>query len=443
MRIAIRPVFGTDPLVGFLLRGSMVALLTRAAGVLLSYAAAVLLSRTLGAAGYGAYSIGLALALLLVLPSRAGFDNAALKFAAIYIGSSRLSHLRGFLKFAAMTIVSFSCVTGLIVYLAARFGVTSTRSDTVFAAALLIFPLAALGFVAAVMRAARHIFASQFYEQVFRPALFIALVLVALVAHVKLSPASALMLTAASAFVALAISVVHLRCALPNSASRADYSAWREWISLSGPLLLAAIIQEALNQVDILMLGILADTRSAGLFSAAWRLASLVSFAVAALTSVSGPLIASLYDQRDWTRLARMAVAAAQIGTVAALAASLPLVFAGRLVLSLFGPEFVSAYPALLVLLLGGVANALTGSVAYLMTMTGRHVPATMIFAGALFLSIFLNLLLIPRFGTVGAAVASSSATAAWNLAMLAYVRRTIGIDASALALQRRPVERK
>jgi hypothetical protein len=35
----------------------------------------------------------------------------------------------------------------------------------------------------------------------------------------------------------------------------------------------------------------------------------------------------------------------------------------------------------------------------------------------------------------VGAAIASSSATAAWNLAMLVYVRRTLGIDASALAL--------
>jgi len=77
--------------------------------------------------------------------------------------------------------------------------------------------------------------------------------------------------------------------------------------------------------------------------------------------------------------------------------------------------------------------------VAYLMTMTGRQVHATMIFAGALVLSIVLNVLFIPRFGAAGAAVASSSATAAWNLVMLIYVRRTIGIDASALALASNP----
>ncbi|HEX8840544.1 MAG TPA: polysaccharide biosynthesis C-terminal domain-containing protein, partial [Sphingomicrobium sp.] len=57
------------------------------------------------------------------------------------------------------------------------------------------------------------------------------------------------------------------------------------------------------------------------------------------------------------------------------------------------------------------------------------------IFAGALLIAIALNVILIPHLGAVGAAVASTSATIAWNLALLVYVRRTIGIDASALAL--------
>jgi O-antigen/teichoic acid export membrane protein len=74
--------------------------------------------------------------------------------------------------------------------------------------------------------------------------------------------------------------------------------------------------------------------------------------------------------------------------------------------------------------------------VAYYATLTGRERQALAIFAGALVLSISLNLLLIPRFGAIGAAAASSSATGAWNFVMLGYVRRTLGIDASALALR-------
>jgi O-antigen/teichoic acid export membrane protein len=49
-----------------------------------------------------------------------------------------------------------------------------------------------------------------------------------------------------------------------------------------------------------------------------------------------------------------------------------------------------------------------------------------------------LNVLLIPRLGFVGAAIASSSALGCWNLVMFVYVRRVLGIDASALNLRPR-----
>jgi O-antigen/teichoic acid export membrane protein len=86
------------------------------------------------------------------------------------------------------------------------------------------------------------------------------------------------------------------------------------------------------------------------------------------------------------------------------------------------------------VLLLGGIVNAFTGVVAYFMLLTGHERQALAIFVGALVVSIALNVVLIPKYGAFGAAIASSSALAAWNLAMWAYVRRTVGIDASAIA---------
>jgi O-antigen/teichoic acid export membrane protein len=67
--------------------------------------------------------------------------------------------------------------------------------------------------------------------------------------------------------------------------------------------------------------------------------------------------------------------------------------------------------------------------------MTGHERSAVLIFAGGLAVSLILNLLLIPSWGAVGAAVASSAGTATWNVAMLAYVRLRVGIDASALAI--------
>jgi O-antigen/teichoic acid export membrane protein len=129
----------------------------------------------------------------------------------------------------------------------------------------------------------------------------------------------------------------------------------------------------------------------------------------------------------------------ARVGFGFAVIASVLLFTLGPWLLSLFGKAFVPGQPVLAVLLVGGLVNAFTGVVGYLMILTGRERQALAIFACSLVASIVLNLLLIPRFSAVGAAMASSTATAAWNLAMLIYVRRTMGIDASALALRRRP----
>ena len=426
---------GDDGVVRFLVRGSAVALVTRVAGVGLGYVVAIFISRLLGADGYGTYSIAMAWALLLVVPSRAGLDTAALKFAPIYLERGEYSRLKGFVRFAAGSVLVTSVVAGLGVIVAARLGLTSIPAGASVATALTIFPIAALGLVGTLLRAERRIFASQFYEQLLRPAVIIVLLLGAAALAVPISASMAVLFGAAGAFVALIAGGVNAVRALPLSGSGADYSDRREWLSLGGVLLATTVVQEALNQVDIVMLGYLASAREAGLFAAAWRVASLASFAVAAMTTVSGPLIASSYDKGDFDSLGRIARSTARIGFGAALLICVPLALIGGLILRLFGPEFPAAYPALLVLLVGSLANAFTGAVAYLMTMTGRHSHALAIFAGALGASVILNMLLIPQLSIVGAAIASTVGTVGWNLVMLVYVRRAMGIDASAMAL--------
>lgn len=422
----------------FLVRGSAIAVATRVAGVGLGYIAAIIISRMLGAEGYGIYSIAMAWALLLVVPSRLGLDTAALKFVPIYLERGDRSRLSGFVRLAACCVFVTSVIAGLLIIVAAQLRLTSIPEDATVATALTIFPIAGLGLVGALLRAERRIFASQFYEQLLRPAVVILLLAGVAASAGRMSATTAVLFGAAGAFVALLAGGVHTVRALPLAGVAPDYSNRREWVSLGGVLLATTVVQEALNQVDIVMLGYLASASEAGLFAAAWRVASLASFAVAAMTTVSGPLIASHFERADFTALGSIARSTARIGFAAALLICLPLGLVGAPILSLFGSGFTAAYPALLVLLLGGLANAFTGVVAYLMTMTGRHSHALAIFAAALAISVLLNMLLIPRFSIVGASIASTVGTIAWNVAMLAYVRRAMGIDASAVALVRR-----
>jgi O-antigen/teichoic acid export membrane protein len=418
-----------------ILHGAAISIGVRVAGLGLGYLANILLSRALGLEAYGQYVIGLSWALVLALPAKAGFDTSTLRYSTVYLEKTDFGRLRGFIRFAAAFIIAVWAAIAAVIMVAGRQLIPIDAGARTWAA-LLIAPLALLAFCSVLMRTARRIVAAQFYDQVLRPGLIIVGLGVAAFAGRHLESASAMALTTIAAWGALAALIIHLRRALRQTAAHAPrYDDWREWLAVSVPMLVLSVFQELMNQIDIILLGQLADEKQAALFAASWRLASLVPFGLVGLATMAGPLIAAAHDHGATDELHQVSSVVARTGFTLALVGAGMLYLLGDLLLGLFGPGFIQARTVLSVLLLGGIVNAFTGVVAYFATLTGRERHALLIFAGALALSIALNLLLIPRFGAVGAAVASSSATAAWNVAMLVYVRRTIGIDASALAL--------
>lgn len=426
-----------------ILHGAGVSMGVRIAGVALSYGANILLSRTLGVQAFGEYVIALSWALVLTLPAKAGFDNSALRYSTIYLERQDFASLRGFVQFGAAIVVVISLLMGAVILLVGS-TLVPVQPETRLWSAIMILPLALLALFSVVMRTAHRIVSSQFYEQMLRPALIIGGVLGIAVAGGHLSAASAMGLTTAAATVALAALLVELRRVFRSASQHGPrYDEWQQWLAVSLPMLMLGVVQELMNQIDIILLGQLADARQAALFAASWRLASLVPFALVGLATMAGPLIAAAYERRSIDELHRVSRMVARAGFAFALISAAVLFLLGRPLLGLFGPDFVAGLDVLSILLLGGIVNAFTGVVAYFTTLTGKERQGLAIFAGALVLSIVLNLVLIPRFGAVGAAVASSSATIAWNLAMLVYVRRTMGIDASALALPPRSLAGK
>lgn len=430
---------GLDVISRDLLGGAFVSSAVRVAGVALGYLAHVLLSRLLGLHGYGTYVIALGWALVLTIPTRLGFDQSALRYGTVYLERGEIGRFRGFMRVAIASVSLVSVGLGCAMIVVGNSIAAGAGRTTVIAAALIILPIALLGIMSVVMRTAGRIFASQFYDQVLRPVLLVVSVGGLAFAGVRLTVSDALVATALSAFLALAALAIHFRRLFVSARTvPVSYDAWKQWFAVSLPLLAITLAQELMNQLEVILLGYFADARQAGLFAAAWRLANLTPFALVALAAVSGPMVASAYHRRDFGELNRVTGFTARLGLGFAACASIVLALAGKPLLGIFGVEFETAYPALLVLLIGGMVNAFTGVVAYLLTLTGRERPALLIFLGSLGVSLGLNVLLIPRMGIVGAAIASSSALGCWNIAMLIYVRRTLGIDASAIGLQPR-----
>jgi O-antigen/teichoic acid export membrane protein len=407
--------------------------------VLTAYGSNVVISRLLGVHGYGVYVIGLSWALVLTFPARLGFDQSPLRYATVYLETGEAGALHGFIRVAAGGVILASIAIGAIfAMVGSSLGFGDSR--LLFAAALLILPQALLGVLSVFIRSANRIWAPQFYDQLLRPALLIAALLLFSATGRPLDAARVLLIHSAAAFLALALLAIHFLNLFGHvRAARPDYARAWQWLAVSMPLLAITMAQELMNQLEIILLGYFTNAEQAGLFSAAWRLASLVAFALTTFGLLCGPLVASAYHRLDLQRLTSIVQLAARLATASAGLMIILLIGGGRLLLGVFGPGFEAAYVPLLALLAGGAVNAFTGVVAYLLTMTGHERTAMWIFCGALAVSLTMNLILIPRFGALGAAIASSTALSSWNIAMVFYVRRKLGIDATAIG--RRTIE--
>ncbi|HRX37349.1 MAG TPA: oligosaccharide flippase family protein [Aestuariivirga sp.] len=434
-----------DRIASLILRGGFTSLSVRVAGLVLGFISHVMLSRMLGASNYGLYAIAMGWCMILVVPAKFGLDHTALRYASIYFDEGQPGAVRALMAFSAKILLAAIAIIGvglsaLLWTGAEALGLASFHQAPWFI--LLLGSLAFLGVFSAFFRAAHRIFLSQFFEQVLRSLLLIALLAFAYVTGPGTSLSDALAVTALSAFGAFAAMMMWIRRLLPvGQAATAKTQDHRAWFGLSWPMLSMALIQQVMAQIGVILLGAFSTSQDAGHYAAAARLAAFVPFALVALNAITAPMIAAAHKREDRSEMHRIARVSARSAFAFAAIVSLILGLGGETLLRVFGSDFESAYPALLVLLAGGLTNAATGSVGFFMTMTGQQLAAMVCAVCALIVNAALGLWLIPAHGAIGAAIATAAGVAALNMLQHYLVRSRLGVDTSVLGLPVKTVE--
>lgn len=160
-------------------------------------------------------------------------------------------------------------------------------------------------------------------------------------------------------------------------------------------------------RLDFAILGAMAGPAVLGAYAVASKYAELLRLPGTALTWVCYPRLASL-GEADAARQARRMLRPALLGIVAA---AIPVaLLASPVMRLLYGAEFAPAIDPARVLLVGMLLAGASGvASAYLY---GRGSPGlnSLVLGLGLVVTVVLDLLLIPRFGAMGAAIASTAA---------------------------------
>ncbi len=99
-----------------------------------------------------------------------------------------------------------------------------------------------------------------------------------------------------------------------------------------------------------------------------------------------------------------------------------------RPLLGISGDSFLAAWPLLVVLSVGSMVNAGTGSVGYILLMTGHQKHSFINSLTAVIINIILGIILTKLHGALGTAIATGLALAIVNLMRLLQVRLLLKI---------------
>ncbi|MGI9044883.1 MAG: oligosaccharide flippase family protein [Gemmatimonadaceae bacterium] len=415
-----------------MLRGAGATFLIRVIASGLAYVSLIALVRWMGASEYGAFTYALSWASLLALPAALGLPVASVRFLPEYSAAGEWSRVRGLIgrsiTLIVLTSVAIAVIAIMIVMLAGDRIPAAYRQPLLIAfAGLPVITLIALG--AQIGRAFGWVVAAYSPVQIWYPLALLAIAGSLVLGGATVTAHSLMIVSVgvmATCVVAQAILYAkRLRSRLRNVPPHHEQ---RAWLRVATPLLFIDGFNALISYSDILMVGIFLGPSSVAYYFAATRIAALVTFFSASISSLSGPKVAELYSQGRQSEVEELFRGIAPWNALPATAIAVILIAGGPMILPLFGEGFEVGWPALILLAAANLLLSLNGPAAVLLNMTGHQDITAKVYSVAAVANIALNALLIPRFGLTGAALATAISTGAMSSMLVLFSHRTLGI---------------
>jgi len=408
------------------------------AGTLFSVASAyffkIYLARVLGAEGLGIYTLGLTLIGFLGVFNALGLPQAAVRFVALYTATGKINHLHAFMRGSTTLLITSNLLLGALLVLvgpkiAARLYHTPSLSGylPLFAVIMLLGCLTT--FFGQVLAGFKDVAKRTVITNFLGNPVVMILTIVLIAAGSGLR--GYLIAQVISALVVLLLLVLSVWKIAPRRtliSNEVGSEVRGAVLSFSAAALGVAILEFLLAQADKILIGVWLNAREVGIYAVATAIVSFVPIALQSVNQIFSPMISDLHSRSEGEMLGRLF----QTLTKWILALTIPLavviiVFAGPL-MQIFGSDFESGWPILVIGALGQLINCGVGSVGYLLLMSGHQYRLVKVQAAMAAVMIAMNIALIPWLGIMGAAIAAAVTNGLSNLWYLREVRRTLGI---------------
>ncbi|MDR6819599.1 O-antigen/teichoic acid export membrane protein [Neorhizobium sp. 2083] len=419
-------------------RRALIAFVIRVASAAIAFVSQIVLARLMGEFEYGIFAFVWVLVVLAGNLSCLGFHTSVIRFLHQHKARGEVATVRGLnLAVRLVALISASTVAGLGFLFLNFYGHTVEPYYLVpVSLAFFTMPMIALGDVLdGTARSNGWTATALSPTYLIRPTLILAFMLAALwfgAPHTAVTAMeAALLATYVTTLSQLLRLTLRLRRLYGKGPMQFEIGAWFRY---SLPLFLVDGIGFLLTNADVVVVGLYLPPDQVGIYYAAAKTIVLVQFVYFSIKAAAGPRFSAIMAEEDMTALASFAGQTVRWSFWPSLAVGLAALASGELLLSLFGSAFTAGYWLMAILFCGILAKSMVGPGEVLLSMAGRQKLCVLLYAVTLSASIGLNIVLIPRFGLTGAAMATASAMMIEAILLHIAVRRTLGIVLFAFA---------
>ncbi|WP_406828067.1 oligosaccharide flippase family protein [Microbulbifer sp. ARAS458-1] len=404
-----------------------------------AFIASLALGRQLGAAESGYYFLAFSLVTFIAGVSRVGLDNTVLRFVGAGFAEQGWASIGAVLRRSLLLVACTSLAGALVLYFAsaplAQYVFNKPALAPVLSAmAPGIFGLAVFTILAMALQGLRRIVLSVTTLNILCNVFLIALLFYwALSTAVDAARAYSVasLLTVLFGAGCLWFVLRQLRAVMPDSGS--EQIDWRQLFRSCIPLWVVLIMGQLVQWSGQFIAGAFVSSEAVAQLAVAQRTALLTSFVLMAVNLVVAPRFAAMSKQEKFAELEKLALTSVKLMALFALPIVAVMLVFPEFLMGLFGEGFSGGAHLLQILVIGQFVNVLTGSVGYLLTMSGheKDFRNTVLISGPV--AVGLAFALTPVWGATGSAVATAVAVATQNLIAVWQVKRRLGFNTLAV----------
>ena len=357
-----------------------------------------------------------------------GTDQSVLYFAGILKSEKRIGRLKQiYIKSILMIFIS-SLIFIIILLILGDDYINSFFNDNkiyiiIFKATITIFFYCLTLFNTEVFRALDSIYIAELYRNTFK---YIS-VIIGSVILLNINKQSYLVDVFLLGFFILSIISTIFIFKLLEKKKDKEFNGFED-ISLkyifykSYPFAISSMAIFLLSTFDVVFLKKYFGDSTVAFYSVAIKLMTILSMVINVVNITVSAKIAELFSLKNKKELIKIIKNSSRLIFILTLPMSLIICIFSEKILTFFGPQYIVAKQALIILIFGQCINSLFGVAPIYLNMTGRQYLFQFILIFAVFANLVLNSILVPKYGIEGAAISFSISMFLWNLLSSVYI---------------------